>query len=153
MRLPLRGGCQCGAIRYEITKKPLTLYACHCTDCQQQTASAFGLSMLAPRDGFRFLKGGVKRFEFTGESKKRKEGLFCPECGVRIAHDTEDRPALSVKAGTLDKRADLAPVGHIWTKSAVSWMIFPEDTLIYETAPDDGYFALIERWAAQEHAS
>ena len=31
MKLPLRGGCQCGALRFEISKKPLTLYCCHCT--------------------------------------------------------------------------------------------------------------------------
>jgi len=34
--LPLRGGCQCGAVRYEATTIPLTLYTCHCTECQRQ---------------------------------------------------------------------------------------------------------------------
>ena len=146
-------GCQCGEVRYEISKKPLTLYACHCTACQQQTSAAFGLSLLVERDGFTFIKGAVERFEFQEEGKTRKEGLFCPDCGVRIAHDTKGRPALSVKAGTLDIRSKLVPAGHIWTKSAVSWLELPEDSLVYDYAPDDGYFALIERWASQEHAS
>ncbi|WP_300545678.1 GFA family protein [Maricaulis sp.] len=153
MKLPLRGGCQCGAVRFEITKRPLTLYACHCTTCQQQSSSAFGLSMLVERDGFRFLKGGAAAFEIPTASKKKKLGLFCAKCGCRIAHDTEGRPALSVKAGTLDDRARLKPVGHIWVKSAQDWMIFDENALIYEEAPDDSYYALMERWAAQEHAS
>ena len=41
MRLPLSGGCQCGGVRYEIKAKPLTVYVCHCTECQRQSGSAF----------------------------------------------------------------------------------------------------------------
>jgi len=36
----MTGGCQCGAIRYEIMSFPLLLYTCNCTDCQRQTGSA-----------------------------------------------------------------------------------------------------------------
>ena len=39
--LPMTGGCQCGAIRYEIVGFPLFLYTCNCTDCQRQSGSAF----------------------------------------------------------------------------------------------------------------
>lgn len=153
MKLPLRGGCQCGALRFEISKKPLTLYCCHCTNCQQQTSSAFGMSLLVPREGFKFLKGGPGAFEIKAESKGvQKSAMFCEKCGSRIAHDTKGNPSISVKAGCLDDRADLSPVGHIWVKSAQNWMMFDKEDLIYEEAPDDGYFALMERWAAQEHA-
>ena len=31
-------------------------------------------------------------------------------------------------------------------------MVFHENDLIYEEAPDDGYYALMDRWATQEHA-
>ena len=37
------GGCQCGAIRYQLLRAPVALYACHCRDCQKQSSSAFGL--------------------------------------------------------------------------------------------------------------
>ena len=42
----LEGGCTCGAVRYSV--KPgfrFKLYACHCTDCQTRTGSAFGLQL------------------------------------------------------------------------------------------------------------
>jgi hypothetical protein len=152
MKLPLRGGCQCGALRYELTAYPKTLYCCHCTACQQQSSSAFGMSMLVARESFRILKGEAKNFKIETTSKAKKRGLFCGECGSRIAHDTDGNPALSLKAGSLDARDELKPVGHIWVKSAQNWMVFHEDDLIYEAAPDDGYFALMERWATQEHA-
>ena len=41
MQLPLTGGCQCKGVRYQITAEPLTVYVCHCTECQCQSASAF----------------------------------------------------------------------------------------------------------------
>jgi hypothetical protein len=151
MKLPLRGGCQCGAIRFEITKQPMTLYCCHCTVCQQQSSSAFGMSMLVERDGFRVLKGAPASFEIETRGKTAKTGLFCQACGTRIAHDTKGNPAISLKAGTLDHRAKLRPVGHIWVRNAQDWVSFRDDDLIYEDAPDDGYFALMERWATQEH--
>ena len=153
MRLPLRGGCQCGAIRFEITKRPLTLFCNHSIDSQRETSSAFSMSLLVPRDGLKYLKGAPKVFETKiADGKATKSALFCEKCGTRIANDTAGNHSLSVKASCLDDRAKLKPVGHIWVKEAQDWVVFHEDALIYEEAPDDGYFALMERWAAQEYA-
>ena len=48
------GSCQCGSIRYRLLREPVAVYACHCKLCQQQSASAFGLSMLVERDAIEF---------------------------------------------------------------------------------------------------
>ena len=47
---PYLGGCQCGTIRYKIRGEPWAIYACHCTECQRQSTSAFGLSMPVRRE-------------------------------------------------------------------------------------------------------
>ena len=44
MAPPYTGRCFCEAVQYRITEEPLTFYACHCTDCQKRSGSAFGLS-------------------------------------------------------------------------------------------------------------
>ena len=44
MAPPYTGRCFCEAVKYRITDEPLTFYACHCTDCQKRSGSAFGLS-------------------------------------------------------------------------------------------------------------
>ncbi len=49
------GGCQCGHIRYRISEEMLELFACHCTICQTQSGSAFGMSMRLPSNGLRLL--------------------------------------------------------------------------------------------------
>jgi hypothetical protein len=60
VKLPLTGGCQCGAVRYEIAAAPLAVYACHCTDCQRQSGGDFALSLIAPRESVRITKGTRK---------------------------------------------------------------------------------------------
>ena len=57
---PLAGGCQCGAVRYEYTGKPLQLVICHCKECQKQTSSAFGMTLPVAKLDFRVLSGTLK---------------------------------------------------------------------------------------------
>jgi hypothetical protein len=41
----MQASCQCGLIQFTIPyDSPLDLYACHCTQCRAQSASAFGVS-------------------------------------------------------------------------------------------------------------
>jgi hypothetical protein len=53
MNLPQAGGCQCGALRYEITKAPQLVYTCHCTESQRLTGSAFTMAMVIGAAAFR----------------------------------------------------------------------------------------------------
>ena len=49
MQLPLTGACQCRKVRYRIDRAPMGVWACHCTECQRQSGSAFALTMVVPR--------------------------------------------------------------------------------------------------------
>jgi hypothetical protein len=51
MKLPQTGGCQCGAIRYEIAEAPQSVYTCHCRDCQRLTSSAFSMGVIVSEKG------------------------------------------------------------------------------------------------------
>ncbi|WP_409878663.1 GFA family protein [Dendronalium sp. ChiSLP03b] len=44
----IRGGCMCGAIRYECSAEPIAMGNCHCRDCQRATGSAFAAALLVP---------------------------------------------------------------------------------------------------------
>jgi len=154
MRFPREGGCQCGAVRYAVTQEPTSIYCCHCTNCQAQSGTAFAISVLVPRGGFTFIKGQPEAYHFVAESGTSKTGWFCPDCGVRLMHDTEGRDSVTVRGGTLDGAQEIEPAGHIWTRSAQAWMTFDDTQLVYEKAPDDGYAVLKSRWARQQsHAA
>jgi hypothetical protein len=120
-------------VRYEIREEPKTVYACHCTECQRQSGSAFSLSLLVARDTVAITAGTPKRWRRVHESGRVIQCIFCGECGVRLYHEPERNPAVTiVKAGTLDDTSWLYPVGHIWTRSAQPWPGVPEETVNYE---------------------
>ena len=130
----ITGGCQCGAIRYEFNGEPVQQVACHCTDCQHQSGSAFGMSVVVNADDFRITKGEPKHYHSTSSTGRRKLGAFCHECGNRIYHQPEwRRGRISIKAGTLDDASWLKPQVHLWTKSRQPWVIIPDDADAYET--------------------
>ncbi len=149
MTAPYAGGCQCGQIRYEIRAEPLTLYACHCKECQKQSSSAFGMSMSVARDAVILLKGQPKEWKRVSESRREVSCLFCGECGTRLFHNpTRDPKITNLKPGTLDDTSGLSPVANLWTRSSQGWVVLSEHLLNYETQPSD-YHQLFEQFQAQ----
>src|SRR5262249_48013891 len=120
--LPWGGGCQCRAVRYVLRALPLTLYACHCKECQLQSGSAFGLSMQVPASSVE-MKGPTRIAKRADPLSPPVAGIFCPNCGTRLMHQIEGRDTINIKAGTLDNTQWIVPVGHLWTRSAQAGFI------------------------------
>ena len=130
------GGCQCGELRYEVVGTPRKLVVCHCTDCQRQSGSAFGMTLLVNEADFRLTQGEVKTFVSTSAAGRAKLGAFCPRCGTRIYHKPEWRPGtVSVKPGTLDDTSGLKPDMHIWISSKQPWVTIPDRVETHDTNP------------------
>lgn len=138
MKLPYLGGCECGTIRYSINAAPIVVYACHCTICQTQSGSAFGMAVRFPVDSFTLIRGRLKSFQRTADSGQVFTNSFCPDCGTRIYHRA-DRSAdqISLKPGTLDDTSWLHPSHHVFLKSAQKWVVIPTDAQGFETTPAD----------------
>ena len=140
---PLTGGCPCGAIRYELTAMPLALYACHCTECQRRTGSAFALNMPVQTKDYRIVKGEPKAWRSKSPSGGMTTTRFCGECGGRIHGERDGRPEITVlRAGTLDDTTWLRPAAHMYMRSAQPWQTKLWETMsgeatCYDTMPDD----------------
>lgn len=129
-----QGGCQCGRVRYRITAKPIMLVACHCSECQRQSGSAFGMSLVTPLAGLA-IEGELKMFERSSDSGRPLKCFFCPECGTRIYHQPAYAPVVNVRAGTLDDRSGLEPKLHAWVSSKQPWVVIPEGVPVHEKQP------------------
>ena len=125
------GGCQCGFVRYVLVGEVQRLNICHCRDCQRQSGSAFGMSLVIPPQTFALTSGELRTFDLVADSGRTKTCGFCPNCGVRIFNRTS--ALYSIKAGTLDDTSWLVPDGHYWIKSKQPWTVLPEHVPCYET--------------------
>ncbi len=135
---PRTGGCQCGAVRYEISAPPREVYVCHCTECRHQSSSAFGISVIVSPADFRLLEGEPKRWSRPTAGGGGMDCFFCPTCGSRLWHvDRDDSDAeISVKGGSLDEPVDLGNAAHIWTGSRLPGVVIPNHVAQFVEEPD-----------------
>ena len=143
------GRCFCGEARYEVAGEPLTLIACHCTDCQTVSGAGFTLTLVVRVDSIEAKAGEIRSHERPGPSGRTKTIFRCARCATALWGVRPDRPTLAtVYAGTLDSSASLVPIAHIWTRSAQAWIAIPEGALRYEQEPPDP-LELVRAWKAR----
>ena len=145
MAAPYPGRCVCDEVRYRVNGEPLTVYACHCTDCQKRSGSAFGLSMWVKRADIETTRGTPATLEMARAGGRVVRYRQCARCGVRLWSERPDSEVAIVRAGTLDDTKALRPIAHLWTRSAQPWFAFPEGVARYPQQPAD-MRELFELW-------
>jgi len=135
--MALTGGCQCGAVRYAIAADEPLVYACHCRECQKQSASAFGLSLPASWSDLA-IEDERATWDRPTDSGSTTICHFCPTCGTRLFHASSgDSGRVTVKAGTLDDTTPLVPLAHIWVERKQPWVVLDPATPTWPRQPDD----------------
>jgi hypothetical protein len=132
----MTGGCQCGAVRYEVAGEPLAIYVCHCRECRKQSASAFGISVIVPAARFTVVQGEVGTWSRPTDSGRTLDCMFCRACGSRLWHATPGEAEISVKGGSLDEPVDLTGAVHIWTARKLPGVVIPEGATTFVGEPD-----------------
>ena len=132
----LTGGCQCGAVRYEITAEPVSVYICHCRECRKQSASAFGISVIVPAAAFRLLQGRLNTWTRATDSGGVLHCSFCATCGTRVHHVAPGEITMSVKGGSLDEPIDLSNTCHIWTSRKLPGVVIPTNLRQFVREPN-----------------
>jgi len=141
------GGCNCGALRYRVTRPVLACYICHCHLCQKRSGSAFSMSVVLPADGLELTQGTALETQRRRPDGKVNHSLVCPDCHSRLITRREGAPTLNLRAGTLDETAWLRPVAQFWTASAQPWAVQRGAILSYAGQPED-YAPMLAAWTA-----
>lgn len=132
---PLTGGCQCGAVRYAITTRPLWLFACHCRECQKQSASAFGISLVVRHDAVTLTRGETQTWSRKADSGRTVHCVFCTTCGTRVWHAREGVDVVSIKGGSLDAPLDFSQAIYCWTSRRLPGVVIPPDARQFPAEP------------------
>ena len=114
----IKGGCLCGAVRYQSSEAPITTRTCWCRDCQYLAAGSATVNLIFHNAALT-IDGPLQTFSSPAASGTLMHRAFCPACGTPISSRAETRPHLVViRAGTLDDPSFARPSATIWTSSA-----------------------------------
>ena len=120
-----RGGCLCGAVRYEVRGAPKVVGLCHCGDCRKATGG-----FVMP-----FADWPLAALTFSGQLSTFNGRSFCPTCGSRVLHLNPHH--VEIILGTLDEAPfDLRPTREIWTIRRQPWAAPVADAEQFERDAD-----------------
>lgn len=128
------GGCQCGAIRYEVQGEPAYSALCHCSDCRKSAG--------APMVGWALFPENM--VTVTGEpvayrSSDNVTREFCGTCGSGLFYrNAVVFPGMvDIQTGTLDDQAALPPAIHVQFAEAAPWMAAAHELPRFERYPQE----------------
>lgn len=127
-----KGGCLCGAIRFEITGPIRNIVCCHCSECRKAQGSAFATNGIVKVQDFELIGGGDS---LTGyESTPGQVKYFCKVCGSPIISKSESMTdEVRIRVGAIESDISERPVAHIFVSSKANWEDICGELPQYET--------------------
>lgn len=119
MKSEHQGGCQCGALRYQINAPLEDIAHCHCSVCRRSTGGILTTWVTVSHETFHWLSGTPKAFKSSASCTR----YFCADCGAHLALFTSLSPhTLDVTVATLDEPEKAPADRHIWVGSRLPWL-------------------------------
>lgn len=130
-----KGGCLCGALRYEAQGEPIYAGHCYCADCRKASGGGFIPFMGFSSDAVRF-EGQRRAFSCKSASGGDAVRNFCATCGSLVfggvvGESTEH----TIYAGSLDDPSIFHPTVAIFTRGRPDWAAIPPDCAVFERMP------------------
>lgn len=120
-----RGGCQCGAVTFELTLPSRFCAHCHCPNCRTAHGAAF-----VTYAGFE-----KKQIRLSGEERLRRYRTgtgatrsFCEVCGSTLFYEGPRWPGeIHVALANIADEIDRAPGAHVYVDHRASWCGIGDD--------------------------
>lgn len=134
----IKGGCLCGAVRYQANAEPAFMANCHCEDCRKSSAAGHMSLMGLPAAAISF-EGALTEYEMTADSGATVTHHFCPTCGSQLYNNTSNNPdGLVLVASTLDNPDLFSPQVCVYASKATAWDQPKEGIPHFEKMPPRG---------------
>ena len=118
---PYKGGCLCGAVRYEVDEFSPRMAHCHCSMCRKFHGAAFATYGEVKLSHFRWLKGEGDLQAYTADNGTTRR--FCRHCGSSMTFVSKNYPdeIVEVALGTLDSYLEMSPDAHVYVDFKAGW--------------------------------
>jgi hypothetical protein len=111
------GGCQCGAVRYQLLAPPEHACICHCRMCQRASGQPFMAFASVRHKDLRWTRGRPSTFV----SSNIAERSFCSACGTPLTYYRVESGSIGVTIGSLDDPESVRPIEQFGIESELSW--------------------------------
>jgi hypothetical protein len=125
-----KGGCQCGAVRFEVSGSLGKASVCHCRMCQKAFGNVFAPLVSIPDGALTWTKAEPARFQ----SSNLVQRGFCPNCGTPLTYEAPD--GLAVAIGAFDHPERIEPEIQFGVEGRIAWMDHVNDWPVRETMDD-----------------
>ncbi len=129
------GSCSCGEVEYSFEGDPINAVFCYCSECQKLTGSDKWFGVWVPTGKFQFTKGEPSVFTRIGDSGKEMNQHFCSKCATTLCTEVTIGNFYSVSGSSLSAESSFLPKMAIYTASAPSWAVLPEDIPKFDILP------------------
>jgi hypothetical protein len=116
--MPLAGGCECGAVRYEVADAFLYASNCHCSRCRAATGTAFKAFAGIEREKLAITTGHDSLLIVGEENENHTR---CGVCGSLLFSVVRDGAFVHVAMGSLVDAPSIRPTEHIFVGSKAPW--------------------------------
>lgn len=98
------GGCQCGAVRFEVRGELKDSSICHCRMCQKAFGAYYAPLVSVRGAQFSWTRGQLSHFQSSNLVRRG----FCNQCGTPLTYEAPD--GMAIAAGAFDQPVRLPPV-------------------------------------------
>ena len=129
----IKGGCMCGAVRYEASGEPVDVAYCHCESCRKHSGAPAVVWVAFDTNQIRFVGEARKIFE----SSPGVERAFCGQCGTPLTWEAKSlrfpgRHITEFFISTLDTPEKFVPDRHWFAGEQLSWFEVADDLPRYQ---------------------
>ena len=110
------GGCQCGAIRFEVRGELRDSSICHCRMCQKAFGAYYAPLVSVRGAQFAWMRGEPKYFQSSNLVRRG----FCGDCGTPLTYEAPD--GMAVAAGSFDQPEQLPPSRQYGTEAKLPFV-------------------------------
>jgi len=121
MSKPIKGGCLCGRVQYQVTGPFDRFHLCHCSQCRRSTGSAHAANIFTSPDRIKWLSGEELIKRYTPEQPGVISKCFCSHCGSLVPYTSLKSGRLVIPAGSLHEPAGIDPEDNIYWRDRADW--------------------------------
>ena len=119
----VRGGCLCGAVRFEVTGPLRDVFICHCSLCRRSGTGPAAYTAAA-HESIVFDRDDDLAWYIDANGRSRG---FCRICGSSLFWRSEAGTMTSIGAGSLEPPTGLRVARHIHVAARGDWEPVPTD--------------------------